>query len=49
MRERVRWLSGEEFHPQPYEQLAVSCIAEGQHDEARAVLYAKERRQLSAA
>ncbi|MFB4271339.1 hypothetical protein [Nonomuraea sp. GTA35] len=39
------WLSGEEFHPQPYEQLAASYVADGQHDEARAVLYAKERRQ----
>ncbi|NJP96446.1 hypothetical protein HCN51_44650 [Nonomuraea sp. FMUSA5-5] len=44
-RERVRWLSGKEFHPQPYEQLAASYVSEGQHDEARAVLYAKERRQ----
>jgi hypothetical protein len=44
-RERVRWLSGEEFHPQPYEQLAASYVAEGQHVEARAVLYAKERHQ----
>ncbi|UBU17908.1 translocation/assembly module TamB domain-containing protein [Nonomuraea gerenzanensis] len=44
-RERVRWLSGEDFHPQPYEQLAASYAAVGQHDAARAVLYAKERRQ----
>ncbi|WP_336217143.1 hypothetical protein [Nonomuraea sp. LPB2021202275-12-8] len=44
-RERVRWLSGEEFHPQPYGQLAASYVAGGQHDEARVVVCAKERRR----
>lgn len=44
-RERVRWLSGEEFHPQPYEQFVASYAADGQHDEARAVVFAKERCQ----
>jgi hypothetical protein len=52
---RLEWLArqsparwGEDFWPQPYEQLANVCRAMGHEDDARAVLIAKERLQRSA-
>jgi hypothetical protein len=54
-KQRLQWLSrqsperwGEDFWPQPYEQLANVYRAMGHEDEARAVLIAKERLQRQA-
>jgi hypothetical protein len=49
---RLSWLSrqdptrrGEEFWPQPYEQLSAVLITMGHHDDAQVVLYRKEQLQ----
>jgi hypothetical protein len=54
-RGRLEWLSrqtperwGEDFWPQPYEQLAAVFRDMGHNEDARAVLIAKERLQRQA-
>jgi hypothetical protein len=49
-RERLGWLARTSgpHEPQPYEQLAASYTSNGQHAEARSVLYSRERQQRAA-
>lgn len=47
IRERIAWLEGSsvEFQPESYEQLAAALRRDGADDDAREVLYAKQRRR----
>jgi len=49
-RERLGWLARTSgpHEPQPYEQLAASYTSNGQHADARSVLYSRERQQRAA-
>ncbi|MDH6132594.1 hypothetical protein P3T37_001979 [Kitasatospora sp. MAA4] len=45
--QRIAWLDGalSEFQPEPYEQLAAALRRDGSDEDAREVLYAKQRRR----
>ncbi|MFI9160811.1 oxidoreductase [Kitasatospora aureofaciens] len=47
IRQRIAWLEGSavEFQPESYEQLAAALRRDGADDDAREVLYAKQRRR----
>ncbi|UBU18644.1 hypothetical protein [Nonomuraea gerenzanensis] len=47
VRERLGWLAGQAYQPQPYEQLAAVYRRQGHDEAARDVLLAKQRRRRS--